>query len=236
MLIYQHRDASGRDYQVRRAGRSIRLYTDGVFHTQYNSAREYEGSLWDLLWFPVVAHTSRDIPRILVLGVGGGAVIKKLRHRYPHALIVGVDLNPVHLTIARRFFAVNHPQDVLLEADARRFVSAYQGPRFDVVIDDIFGEVEGEPVKAIALDDQWCQQLLRMLAADGLLISNFTHSRALKQSAPFHTCKSHFAERWQLQIAGYENAIGAFYRRADASRQSVLTNHSGRAKSRCQKC
>ncbi|HEY7883722.1 MAG TPA: class I SAM-dependent methyltransferase, partial [Cellvibrionaceae bacterium] len=105
MIIYQTTDSDGRCYQVRRAGQSIRLYTDGVFHSQYHPQRLQESSLWDLLWLPVTAKIEVTVyPRILVLGVGGGAVMGKLRRLYPKALLVGVDLNPMHLRIARDFF------------------------------------------------------------------------------------------------------------------------------------
>src|SRR5690606_13127660 len=97
--------------------------------------------VWDLLWLPVAGLALGARPRILVLGVGGGAVIHKLRRHYPGALLVGVDLNPVHLRVAREVFAVNHPDDLLLEAEAGAFVRAYRGPAFDVVVEDVFAEV-----------------------------------------------------------------------------------------------
>ncbi len=217
MLIWRATDACGCDYQVRRAGNSLRLYTDGVFHTQYNSSRRYERAVWDLLWLPVSGLALGSRPRVLVLGVGGGAVIHKLRREYPHALLVGVDLNPVHLRVAREVFAVNHPDDLLLEAEASAFVHAYRGPAFDVVVDDVFAEREGEPVRAIPLDDSWCRLLLRILTPHGLLIGNFASARELSHSAPWQECRSDFAERWRWRMPGYDNVIGACYRSPDVN-------------------
>ena len=40
--------------------------------------------------------------------------------------------------------------------DARRFVEDYTGEPFDYVIDDVFCEDDdGEPIRAIAFDDDW---------------------------------------------------------------------------------
>lgn len=212
MLIWRKRDRWGRDYQVRRAGNSLRLYTDGVFHSQYNPTRRYERAVWDLLWLPVTGLSLGPCPRILVLGVGGGAVIKKLRQEYADALLVGVDLNPIHLRVARRFFVVNHSQDLLLEAEAGAFVRDYQGPPFDVIIDDVFTERDGEPVRALELDNPWCQALLRILRPQGLLVANFASAQEALSSAPWQDYSDAFAQRWRWTMPGYDNVIGACYR------------------------
>ena len=51
-VIWSRRDSDVL-YQVRGAGSTLRLYTDGVLHTQFNSRRIVTGSVWDLLWLPV---------------------------------------------------------------------------------------------------------------------------------------------------------------------------------------
>ncbi|HHH44614.1 MAG TPA: class I SAM-dependent methyltransferase, partial [Gammaproteobacteria bacterium] len=91
-LVWQ-KQADGVDYQVRRAGRTLRLYTNGVFHSQYNPARPVTGSVWDLLLVPAFFYPPAELQRILVLGVGGGAVIQNLRRFVQPQQIVGVELN-----------------------------------------------------------------------------------------------------------------------------------------------
>ncbi|WP_455217906.1 hypothetical protein, partial [Kaarinaea lacus] len=81
MAIVWHKKISGTCYEVRKAGNSIRLYTDGVFHSQYNPHRPVTGSVWDLLMLPAFFTNIDKISRVLVLGVGGGSVIQLL-HRY----------------------------------------------------------------------------------------------------------------------------------------------------------
>lgn len=52
MAIVWSRQLSGVHYEVRSAGNSLRLYTDGVFHSQYNPCRLITGHVWDLLMLP----------------------------------------------------------------------------------------------------------------------------------------------------------------------------------------
>ena len=54
MAIVWQRKIKGRDYQVRSAGKSLRLYTEGVFHTQYNPDHLLSGGIWDLLALPAL--------------------------------------------------------------------------------------------------------------------------------------------------------------------------------------
>lgn len=203
-------------YEVRTAGRSVRLYTNGIFHSQHNSGNPVSGSVWDLLLLPAFLHPAAAPRRVLVLGVGGGAVIRQLNYFIQPQQILGIDLDPVHLHVARKFFGNNEPNVELLEADAIDWVGGYRGPRFDMVIDDIFGEVAGEPVKAIDPDAAWFASLLRLLTPKGVLVSNFVSPEALRGCGYFTSDKirSRFASAFLLTTPLYENAVGAFSRSA----------------------
>ena len=71
MAVLFEKVANGRVYQVRSAGNSRRLYTDGVFHSQYNPNHIITGSVWDLLFLPSQFYAKGALKRVLVLGVGG---------------------------------------------------------------------------------------------------------------------------------------------------------------------
>ena len=49
MAIVWQDTRDGTHYQVRTAGKTLRLYTDGVLHSQYNPVKRLTGSVWDLL-------------------------------------------------------------------------------------------------------------------------------------------------------------------------------------------
>lgn len=214
MAVLWGEEIDGVRYEVRSAGYTRRLYTDGVFHSELNLRRVVTGGIWDLLTLPALMPPPGTIRRALVLGVGGGAVLRQLLHFLAPQVLVGVELNPVHLRLARRFFGLRDRRFELVQADARRWLTAYRGPRFDLIVDDVFGEQDGEPVRAVAADRPWFETLLRHLSPDGVLAMNFISPAELRHSAFFSSARirGRFAAGFELVHPLNENAIGAFLR------------------------
>lgn len=221
MSLVWERRVRGTHYQVRRAGRSLRLYTNGVFHSQYNPARPVTGSVWDLLLLPAFFYPPGALRRVLVLGVGGGAVIQQLRRFIQPDSLVGVELSEVHLSIARRFFGVAGDDVQLERANAVDWMKTYRGAGFDMIIDDLFGDYEGEPQRSVTADVAWVSSLCRCLNPGGMMVSNFASSLELEVSAyrldP--VCRRRFDAAFQLSTAQNHNAVGVFLRRPATTRQ-----------------
>ena len=77
--------------------------------------------------------------RLLVVGMGGGAMPMFLRAVLPRAHIDVVDIDPEVVAVARRFFGFR--EDARMKAhvaDGRRFIEA-AGPAYDVIFLDAFG-------------------------------------------------------------------------------------------------
>jgi spermidine synthase len=221
MAVIWTKTANGARFEVRRAGHSIRLYTNGVFHSQYNPSRPIAANVWNLLLLPAFFRPAGSIGRALVLGVGGGAVIRLLHDFVRPQQTIGVELDPTHLYIARRFFGVTRDRASLVNADAADWLSRYRGPKFDLVIDDLFGETDGEPVRSVEADAVWLAKLSRSLAGDGVLVMNFVSNSALRDASRTlqRIAPQRFANAFRLSLPGYENAIGAFLAQPSAARQ-----------------
>lgn len=208
-------------YQVRRAGGTLRLYTNGVFHSQYHPQRAVTGSVWDLLWLPAFFYAPGELQRVLVLGVGGGAAIRQLQRYVRPAHIAGVELSAVHLDLARRFFGVRGREVKLEQADAVDWLRRYRGPPFDMIVDDLFCDAGGEPQRAVHADARWVRRLLGCLSPQGLVVTNFSSLPELECSA-FRLdsgCRKRFAAAFRLSTAQNYNAVGAFLRRPAHTRQ-----------------
>lgn len=220
MAILWQKNLHGNRYEVRTAGKTRRLFTNGVFHSQYHPERATTGGIWDLLMLPAFFYPPRKIRRVLVLGVGGGAVIRQLHRYIEPAEIVGVELNPVHLEVAQRFFGVDESMARLHQADAIQWVRDYEGPKFDMIIEDLFGEEEGEPVRAVAADKNWCRCLGGLLARDGMLVMNFIDMPEMRHSECLsrQNLSSTFKSVYQLTLPLYENVIVALLKMAADSR------------------
>jgi len=221
MSIVWERVLGDTRFQVRRAGGSLRLYTNGVLHSQYNAARPLTGSVWDLLTLPAFLLAPGAVRRVLVLGIGGGAVIQQLRHFVKPHCIVGVELSAVHLSIARRFFGVRGRDVRLVRADAVQWLQAYRGEQFDLIVDDLFGHAEGQPLRAVAADRRWSTLILRHLTPHGIAVANFPDRQELEGSAFLAQpdIRSRFACAFRLSTAQNDNAVGVFCRARATPRQ-----------------
>lgn len=210
-VIWQKR-VEGKHYEVRGAGQTRRLYTDGVFHSQYNPKRTLTGNVWDLLSLPSFFLAKGQLQRALVLGVGGGTVIRQLRQWNPAIQVTGIELNPTHLQIARRFFDLDDPAVTLIEADAIAWAQCYDDAPFDLIIDDLFFEEDGEPCRAVTADRHWIKTLASALSPHGMLTMNFISSVDLRESGVFHNkaLQARFKNVYRFMTPLYENNIGVF--------------------------
>lgn len=213
MAVLWHRQQDGTTYEVRSAGRSIRLYENGILHTQVHPERLFVGSVWDLLTLPALMLPSGSLQRVLMLGVGGGVVIRQLQALAGPLDITGIELNPLHIKLAKRFFGLEATQAQIIEAEAGAFVKNYKGPPFDLIIDDIFAEKEGQPARAIAADHDWCSLLLSRLSPTGALVTNFVSVKEFRSSALSSSRVSQwpYASAYSFSTPYCENIVSAFF-------------------------
>ncbi|MBB5210615.1 spermidine synthase [Microbulbifer hydrolyticus] len=213
-LVWQKQVGDSR-YEVRSHGATVRLYSNGVFHSQWNPDDPLKGSLWELLLLPVFFRPVQQVRRVLILGVGGGALIRLLQRFVAPEVIVGVDIDRHHLTVARRFFGVRDAE--LVCGDAREYVAelgAADGvEHFDLIVDDLFGHCGGVAERAIEADIPWCESLLKLLSQNGLVVSNFGSRKELLASGwRSSAVRAHLQGSWSAELPDYENCIGIFSR------------------------
>lgn len=205
-------------YEVRIAGKTRRLYTNSVHHSQYNPGRIISNGIWDLLMIPSFFYPQGKINRVLVLGVGGGSVLHLLQNYIQPAEIIGIELNPVHLYVAKKFFGVQKNVATLIEDDAIDWMMRYDGAPFDMIIDDLYGDEDGEPKRAVKLTASWLDVLNRSLAVNGMLVFNTIGPRELKDSAYYSNVRIRrlFKACYRLSLPFYDNCIGV-YLKTDSS-------------------
>src|SRR5699024_12822214 len=85
---------------------SVRLYANGVQHSEFIRESFVTGSVWDLLWLPAFLAKEGSIKRVLILGLGGGSSIPPLRYFFDPQEIVAVEMDDFHLEVARAQFKV----------------------------------------------------------------------------------------------------------------------------------
>ena len=201
-------------YQVRNAGQTLRLYTNGVFHSQYHPKRYLTSTIWDCLSLPaVVHHHQHAIQHAVVLGVGGGTVLHQLQAFVQPKKLTGVDIDPQHLIIAKRFFNLNYNHLSLHQADAIQWMQQRNNLRADLIIDDLYGESQGQPVRAALPSATWLKTLCRHLTPSGVLVINFAFPKEWRDSQLLQSdiIQQRFLSAFRLTSEHYDNTIVALF-------------------------
>ncbi len=215
MAIVWRQTIESNHYEVRSAGATLRLYRNGVNHSQWNPNRPLSGCIWDLIALPALYRPKGSIESVLMLGFGAGTVARKLRELVKPEHIVGIELDPIHLSIADGFFDCTEGCE-LVAADAVEWVreEAAESDRvqFDMIIDDLYAEEEEMAVRCAPLDLEWCQHLAQLVKPGGMLVFNMIEPRKVPHLPPLKdaTLQKQFPYAKVFRMEGYENRIAAF--------------------------
>ncbi len=232
MAVIFSQSRAGRRYEIRQAGRSVRLYTNGAFHSAWHPDRQFTGAVWDLLSLPALF---QPVPprSALVLGVGGGTVIHQL-HSLFDLKITAIESDPVHLRLAQKYFEIDSTGANLIEGDAVSWVRRCHR-RFDLVIDDVFVDagpvrrgVAGDPLRPRGTDGDWAQELIRRVSRDGTLVINFLSPAIARTMVKGHRAllRSEFSSGRLLTTPKYSNGVLALYRNDPIRTRQQALDHS----------
>lgn len=97
------------------------------------------GPIIDGLWkFAVKKVLLRKLQpeNILILGVGGGSIIRILRNYFPQARITGIEIDKKMIDIAKKYFYLDKYQASIIIDDAFNFVQKSK-IRYDLIIIDL---------------------------------------------------------------------------------------------------
>ncbi len=107
--------------------------------------------------------------RILVIGLGGGTLPSFLHKHYPAAVIDAVDIDPVVVDVARRYFGFR--DDALMKGhvgDGRRFVEEVRQP-YDMIFLDAYGS---DSVPEHLATEEFLRAVRRAVKPDGIVVGN----------------------------------------------------------------
>lgn len=200
-------------YEVRTAGASRRLYTNRAFHTQYHPKHLFTGAIWDCLSLPSLC-LSEPPKRVLVLGVAGGTVIHQLQQLHAPKSVIGIELDAMHISLAKKYFSLNYDNLQIIHADAKAWLARSRAT-FDFIVDDVFlhaedegqGDGEGDPARSVELDIQWFDLLKKHLSPNGVLIQNHID----ETQAQFARKQLANTRLIQFETQGFENKVLAAF-------------------------
>lgn len=115
---------------------------------------------------------SSTVSRVLVLGLGGGTIIKLIKNNWPDAKITGVDIDPLIVELGRKYLGLNGANLQIKIQDAAKPISGL----FDLVIVDLY-QGDKYPKK---FEDR---EFLKMLSSHKLVIFNRLYYKEKKTEA-----------------------------------------------------
>lgn len=177
---------------------------NGKKHLNTKNANYSYGSLQKVLKFGLTKIELSNIQSILILGLGGGSVVKTLRDDFKyHQPIVAVDFDSQIIHIAREEFNLKEDKNLqIICEDALKFM-ATNNHQFDLIIIDLFIDVE-MPLAFLSIP--FWENVLKASADRGSILFNAslepTKSRALQGVIDY--LKSHV---YQTEVYEKVNAI-----------------------------
>ena len=135
-----------------------------------------------------------DPERILIIGLGGGALPNALRDILPGAVIDTVEIDEAVVRVAKKFFSfAEDKQNRVYVQDARVFGkrAALRGEQYGLIILDAF---DGEYIPEHLMTTEFLSEMRGLLSNDGVLVANTFASSKL----------------YDYESATYAEAFGGF--------------------------
>ena len=144
--------------------------------------------------------------RLLLLGLGGGAMVHFLLRHLPQATLDVVELDAHIIQLARTWFALpEHPNLRIDNQEATAFLARVGNARWDLAFVDIFGP---GAMAAPLFDPTFHRALLDRLSPDGLLVANlWSGEQALFAQAHAAVVEASHGQVLELQVKRRSNVI-----------------------------
>ncbi len=128
------------------------------------------GSLQRILHFSLLQIDLSKMKNILVLGLGGGSVLKTIRNEFNFSgNITAVDIDPVIIQIADKEFGITSNENTtIICSDAFDYVNNNRN-KFDLIIIDLFIDNE-VPERFLSLE--FWREIINKIEVDGYIIFN----------------------------------------------------------------
>ncbi len=162
--------------------------------------------------------------RVLVVGLGGGTIPTFLHEHFPKMQIDAVDIDPVVVEAAKKFFGFREDETMRAYVeDGRRFIARSPG-RYDVIFLDAFGS---DNIPYALATREFLQLVRRALTPEGVVVANVwsRYSNPLYDSM-VRTYQDTFEELYVFDVRGAGNKILIAVPRKVSVDRAVLTRRA----------
>jgi len=143
------------------------------------------GGLAEKIWNISLRELSKkkvEVKSVLVLGLGGGGLVKDVRSHWPKSKITGVDIDPVIVELGKKYLNLNSYKVNVLIKDAEDFVkeSIKKGDEYDLIcVDTYLGDEFPEKFE----NETFLKNIRKLLDDDGHVIFNRLYGSTDRKNA-----------------------------------------------------
>lgn len=132
------------------------------------------GGEYVFMWNKIIKQLKKEnhpISKCLVLGLGGGTVLKSITSQYPNVVIIAVEIDPEIVTIAKKHFELDNQYNLkIIIANACEWVKkAKHKQSFDLIVVDLY-IADSNPDCSRTL--QFLLHLKNLLEKSGVILYN----------------------------------------------------------------
>ncbi len=180
-------------------------------HNHQSSMRLDDPFATDILYIAYLHLTLAVAPlatRTLVIGLGGGSVVKQMWRDYPGMRLDVVEIDPEIVEVARRYFALPDDERIrVIVGDGREFVRMASGT-YDIVIVDAFDD---DHVPRPLLSEDFMRDVRDRLAPGGVVAWNVLGYLSGPRSRPFRslhrTAENVFRNVWTFPVGTWDDLV-----------------------------
>lgn len=117
--------------------------------------------------------------RILLLGLGGGGILKYFRRQFPKSQITAVEIDPIMVDLARTYFDIDHLDVTVHVAEAKDFICKSTPAQYDAILVDCYlGKQIPESLQSI----EFLTQIHTILSPTGVATFNRLNDQSNQSS------------------------------------------------------
>lgn len=154
--IYETSSKYNQNIRVLKIGEVLKLSVNNIVQSLSKNSKNATRLYWGEVVNVLKEQTQDNPPKmILILGMGGGTIPHLLRTAFPTAKLVSVEIDPVIVEIARKYFDLDSiPNHQVVIGDAFRFVVdpesyGFSKHQFDaIIVDVVFGDESSDLVSS----------------------------------------------------------------------------------------
>ncbi|MBU0618760.1 methyltransferase domain-containing protein [Patescibacteria group bacterium] len=130
-----------------------------------------------------------DLPKadkaqnVLILGLGGGTVVKLILQKWPQVKITGIEIDPLMVKLAKKYFDLGQISNLkIITSDAIKFVKDYalQPTLYNLIIVDLY---LGDQIPTDVKSRKFLTAIKRAIDKNGLVIFNHLFYGSKKKEA-----------------------------------------------------